>query len=61
MHTGLIAIVVEDYDPAISFFVSTLGFELVEDFPIGNERRPPQAMGRGPAARCGNRPAAGTS
>jgi catechol 2,3-dioxygenase-like lactoylglutathione lyase family enzyme len=27
----LIAIVVEDYDPAIAFFVNVLGFELVED------------------------------
>jgi catechol 2,3-dioxygenase-like lactoylglutathione lyase family enzyme len=31
MHLSLIAIVVEDYDPAISFFVDTLGFELAED------------------------------
>jgi catechol 2,3-dioxygenase-like lactoylglutathione lyase family enzyme len=33
MHLGLIAIVVADYDPAISFFVDALGFELVEDSP----------------------------
>ena len=33
MHLGLIAIVVSDYDPAISFFVDVLGFELVEDSP----------------------------
>ena len=33
MHLDLIAIVVRDYDPAIDFFVSSLGFELVEDFP----------------------------
>ena len=31
MHIGLIAIVVQDYDPAIRFFVDALGFELVED------------------------------
>ncbi|MDQ2815723.1 MAG: VOC family protein [Actinomycetota bacterium] len=31
MHLGLIAIVVSEYDPAISFFVDVLGFELVED------------------------------
>ena len=31
MHLGLIAIVVSDYDPAISFFVDVLGFELAED------------------------------
>ena len=29
----LAAIVVDDYDPAISFFVDSLGFELVEDSP----------------------------
>jgi catechol 2,3-dioxygenase-like lactoylglutathione lyase family enzyme len=33
VHLGLIAIVVSDYDPAISFFVDVLGFELVEDSP----------------------------
>ena len=33
MHLGLIAIVVSEYDPAISFFVDTLGFDLVEDSP----------------------------
>lgn len=29
----LVAIVVQDYDPAIDFFVGSLGFELVEDSP----------------------------
>jgi catechol 2,3-dioxygenase-like lactoylglutathione lyase family enzyme len=29
----LVAIVVDDYDEAIEFFVDTLGFELVEDSP----------------------------
>ena len=29
----LIALVVGDYDPAIAFFVSTLGFDLVQDEP----------------------------
>ncbi len=33
MHLELITIVVEDYDPAIDFFVGTLGFDLVEDSP----------------------------
>jgi catechol 2,3-dioxygenase-like lactoylglutathione lyase family enzyme len=33
VHLGLIAIVVGEYDPAISFFVDALGFELVEDSP----------------------------
>ena len=30
---ALVAIVVEDYDPAIEFFVDVLGFELVDDSP----------------------------
>ena len=33
MHLSLVAVVVSDYDPAISFFVDVLGFELVEDSP----------------------------
>jgi catechol 2,3-dioxygenase-like lactoylglutathione lyase family enzyme len=41
MHLGLIAVVVSDYDPAISFFVDALGFELVEDSPsLTNDGRP---------------------
>ena len=31
MHLELTAIIVHDYDEAISFFVDVLGFELVED------------------------------
>ena len=30
---SLVAIVVDEYDPAIEFFVDALGFELVEDAP----------------------------
>jgi catechol 2,3-dioxygenase-like lactoylglutathione lyase family enzyme len=33
MNLDLVAIVVDEYDPAIRFFVDTLGFELVEDSP----------------------------
>ncbi len=33
MHLGLVALVVSEYDPAISFFVDVLGFEIVEDSP----------------------------
>ena len=41
VHLSLIAIVVSDYDPAISFFVNVLGFELVEDSPsLTNDGRP---------------------
>lgn len=30
-HISLAALVVRDYDEALSFFVGTLGFELIED------------------------------
>jgi catechol 2,3-dioxygenase-like lactoylglutathione lyase family enzyme len=33
MHLGLAAIVVDEYDEAIEFFVGALGFDLVEDSP----------------------------
>ncbi|OHV32634.1 MULTISPECIES: VOC family protein [Pseudofrankia] len=33
MRLGLVALIVEDYDPAIAFFTDVLGFELVEDSP----------------------------
>jgi catechol 2,3-dioxygenase-like lactoylglutathione lyase family enzyme len=33
VHLGLVTVVVTEYDPAISFFVEALGFELVEDSP----------------------------
>ena len=40
-HLGLVAIVVREYDPAINFFVDSLGFELVEDSPsLTNDGRP---------------------
>ena len=40
-HLELVTIVVEEYDPAIDFFVRVLGFELVEDSPsLTNDGRP---------------------
>ena len=37
----LVTIVVDDYDPAIEFFVGVLGFELVDDSPsLTNDGRP---------------------
>jgi catechol 2,3-dioxygenase-like lactoylglutathione lyase family enzyme len=43
VNIDLVAIVVAEYDPAIRFFVDTLGFELVEDSPSltndGREKR----------------------
>jgi catechol 2,3-dioxygenase-like lactoylglutathione lyase family enzyme len=36
-----IAIIVDDYDPAIAFFTGALGFDLVEDSPsLTNDGRP---------------------
>ncbi|WP_330184981.1 VOC family protein [Nocardia sp. NBC_01503] len=41
MHLELIAIIVEEYDSAIEFFVETLGFDLIEDSPsLTNDGRP---------------------
>jgi catechol 2,3-dioxygenase-like lactoylglutathione lyase family enzyme len=33
VQVDLVAIVVEEYDPAIEFFVDALGFDLIEDSP----------------------------
>ena len=33
MQIDLVALIVEDYDPAIAFFTGVLGFDLVEDSP----------------------------
>ena len=51
----LMTIVVEDYDPAISFFVHVLGFELVEDSPsLTNDGRPKRwVIVRPPSAQTG--------
>jgi catechol 2,3-dioxygenase-like lactoylglutathione lyase family enzyme len=41
MHLELAAVVVDDYDEAVAFFVNVLGFELVEDSPsLTNDGRP---------------------
>lgn len=41
MRVDLVAIVVDDYDRAIEFFVNALGFDLVEDSPsLTNDGRP---------------------
>jgi len=55
VHLGLAAIVVSEYDPAISFFVSALGFELVEDSPsLTNDGRPKRwVVVRPPGAATG--------
>jgi catechol 2,3-dioxygenase-like lactoylglutathione lyase family enzyme len=41
VRLDLVTIVVDEYDPAIAFFVGTLGFDLVEDSPTTtNDGRP---------------------
>ncbi len=41
MHIEQFALIVDDYDDAIRFFVDALGFELVEDSPsLTNDGRP---------------------
>jgi catechol 2,3-dioxygenase-like lactoylglutathione lyase family enzyme len=51
----LVTIVVDEYEPAIDFFVDTLGFELVEDGPaLTNDGRPKRwVVVRPPGARTG--------
>jgi catechol 2,3-dioxygenase-like lactoylglutathione lyase family enzyme len=38
-HLGLIALLVRDYDEALSFFVDKLRFDLVEDSDLGSGKR----------------------
>jgi catechol 2,3-dioxygenase-like lactoylglutathione lyase family enzyme len=41
VHLEQLALIVDDYDAAITFFVDALGFELVEDSPaLTNDGRP---------------------
>ena len=41
MHLEQIAVIVDEYDAAIAFYVDVLGFELVEDSPsLTNDGRP---------------------
>jgi catechol 2,3-dioxygenase-like lactoylglutathione lyase family enzyme len=55
MHLEQVAIIVDDYDRAIGFFVDVLGFELVEDVPaLTNDGRPKRwVVVRPPAAKTG--------
>ncbi len=34
-----LSLVVRDYDEAIAFFTKSLGFELIEDIPLGGDKR----------------------
>jgi len=51
----LVTIVVDEYDPAIEFFVDVLGFELVDDSPsLTNDGRPKRwVVVRPPGAATG--------
>src|SRR5918999_6241548 len=55
MHIEQVALIVEDYDRAIEFFVGALGFELVEDSPaLTNDGRPKRwVVVRPPGAHTG--------
>ncbi|MGH3504959.1 MAG: VOC family protein [Nocardioidaceae bacterium] len=53
MHLEQFALIIDDYDRAITFFVDLLGFELVEDSPaVTNDDRPKRwVVVRPPGAR----------
>ena len=55
MHLEHVAIVVDDYDEAIRFYVGVLGFELVEDSPARTDDGRPKrwVVVRPPGARTG--------
>jgi catechol 2,3-dioxygenase-like lactoylglutathione lyase family enzyme len=55
VQLALIAIIVEEYDPAIEFFTGVLGFDLVEDSPsLTNDGRPKRwVVVRPPGAETG--------
>jgi catechol 2,3-dioxygenase-like lactoylglutathione lyase family enzyme len=55
VHLELAAVIVEEYEPAIEFFVDRLGFELVEDSPaLTTDGRPKRwVVVRPPGAATG--------
>ena len=55
MNLDLVTLVVHEYDPAIQFFVRTLGFDLVEDSPAQTESGEPKRwiVVRPPGAETG--------
>jgi catechol 2,3-dioxygenase-like lactoylglutathione lyase family enzyme len=38
-HLALVTLVVRDYDEALEFYVGVLGFQCIEDTPLGAEKR----------------------
>jgi len=55
VQIDLVALIVDEYDPAIEFFTRTLGFDLVEDSPsLTNDGRPKRwVVVRPPGAQTG--------
>ena len=55
MRIDLVALIVDDYDPAIEFFTGVLGFDLIEDTPsLTNDGRPKRwVVVRPPGAQTG--------
>jgi catechol 2,3-dioxygenase-like lactoylglutathione lyase family enzyme len=55
VRVDLVTLVVDDYDPAIEFFVDVLGFDLAEDSPsLTNDGRPKRwVVVRPPGAETG--------
>jgi catechol 2,3-dioxygenase-like lactoylglutathione lyase family enzyme len=55
MQIDLVALIVDEYDPAVEFFIGTLGFDLIEDSPsLTNDGRPKRwVVVRPPGAQTG--------
>jgi catechol 2,3-dioxygenase-like lactoylglutathione lyase family enzyme len=55
MQIDLVALIVDEYDPAITFFTDVLGFDLVEDSPslTNDGRRKRWVVVRPPGAQTG--------
>jgi catechol 2,3-dioxygenase-like lactoylglutathione lyase family enzyme len=55
MQIDLVALIVDEYDPAIAFFTEVLGFDLVEDSPslTGDGRPKRWVVVRPPGAQTG--------
>jgi catechol 2,3-dioxygenase-like lactoylglutathione lyase family enzyme len=55
VQIDLVALIVDEYDPAIAFFTDVLGFDLLEDSPsLTNDGRPKRwVVVRPPGARTG--------
>lgn len=47
-HLALVTIVVRDYDEAIAYYTERLGFQLLEDTPLGEGKRWVRVAPHGP-------------